>query len=324
MKIVRILAIVLGLTIVGVLIRQVGWEPVRHSLGLLRLGYIPVLIYPIVWMLLNTQGWRCALPLRYSAMSLFYLARVRIAGETFNSLLPSGYVGGEPIKAKLLDKHMALTEAASSVLIAKAAQSVALVIFVGVGLTLGSRQGQGGATQSSTMIALGLLSLGIGIFVVLLSQRSFSRAGRWLQRMTRNQWLLKQEERLASLDDSIGVFYRDGKTRFSQSIFWHLAGWLTGSMEVALIFLLLGQPIPWTSAWFIGAMAQLASVLGLLIPAGVGLYEGGHYLAASMLGLPPAMGLSVSLIRRVREIFWNGLGLYFFWKLSGEKKTEPV
>lgn len=326
MKIVRILGVAIGLGIVAYLLQEVGWPSIRHSLGMLRWGYLPVLAYPISWMLLNTAGWRSAMHAQYQKLPLIHLARIRVAGETFNSLLPSGYVGGEPLKARLVSQDMPVAEAVSSVLIAKAAQSIGLVLFVGIGLTLGTRQGHVGATKSSTLISLLCLSIGIGLFTFLLTRRSFSRVGRWLHSVTKNAWLQKQEERLIALDNSIGAFYREGKTQFLKSVVWHCAGWLAGALEVALIFFLLGHPINWQAAWFIGAMAQLASVIGLLVPAGVGLYEGGHYMAASMLGLPPALGLSVSLIRRVREVFWDGFGLYFFWKLSatlGKKRLEP-
>src|SRR5581483_2075979 len=115
-----------------------------------------------------------------------------------------------------------------------------------------------------------------------------------------------------------GAFYREGKKRFFWSVAFHTAGWLAGALEVALIFFMLGHPVSWHEAWFIGAMAQLAAVIGLFVPAGVGLYEGGHYLAASLLGISPVLGVSVALIRRVREIFWDLVGLILFWKLSKE------
>jgi hypothetical protein len=316
-KIIRALGILIGVVIMGVLIHEVGWSHIEHSLGLLGWGYVFVILYPLSWIFLNTAGWRMALHVQYAVISLYHLAQIRLAGETFNSLLPSGYIGGEPLKAKLLSQWIPMNESASSVLIAKAAQSIGLVLFVGLGLTFG-----GNATQTSvlhhpsTLISLFFLTIGIVIFTILLTRRSFSRIGRWLHQLTGHPWLQKQEEKLVALDDSIGAFYREGKTRFLGSVLWHGAGWIAGAFEVAVIFFMIGHTITLREAWFIGAMAQLAAVIGLFAPAGVGMYEGGHYLAASLLGLSPVLGVSVALIRRVRELFWNCIGLWLFWKLS--------
>ncbi len=322
MKIIRIIGVIIGGVIVTILIREVGWEQIEHSLGMLGWGYTVVIAYPVTWILLNTVGWRMALHDQYARLlSIGRLAQIRLSGETFNSLLPSGYVGGEPLKAKLLSRWIPIYEATSSVLIAKAAQSVGLVFFVGLGLTLGRTERHASlAHHPRTLLALAFLATGIFIFTVLLTRRSFSRIGKWLHNLTGHPWLQKQEKKLVALDDSIGAFYREGKLRFLASVLWHIAGWLAGALEVALIFFLIGHPIDWRQAWFIGALAQLAAVVGLFAPGGVGMYEGGHYLAASLLGLSPALGVSVALIRRVREIFWDLVGLLIFWKLSRAEK----
>jgi len=323
LKVVRLIGIITGIAVAGFLLHQVGWNSIRHTMALLGWNYSIILAYPMVWTFLNTEGWRSALHKTYAGISLVHLAGIRVAGETFNSLLPSGYVGGEPLKAKLLSGRVPLSEAASSVLIAKAAQSLALILYLGLGLTLGEVKGPSPLTQRPTLTAIALLTLGIGIFTALLAKGSFSRLGLWLHRMTKLSWLQRQEDRLIALDASIGAFYREGKGRFLMSILWHSAGWLAGALEVAVIFYLIGTPVTWRQAWFISAMGQLGAIVGLWVPAGVGLYEGGHYMAAAMLGLPPALGLSVSLIRRVREIFWDLIGLFLFWKLSkGEKPKE--
>ncbi len=318
MKIIRMLGGLLGLALIGFLIHEVGWASVRETLGWLGWRYVIVLAYPITWIALNTLGTQAAFPRKPAALSYFKLLQIRLAGESFNSLLPSGYVGGEPLKVKLLARYMSLREATTGILVAKAAQSVALVIFVSLGLTLG-RDGSI-FHHRATMIALGLLTLGIGIFVYLLGHQSFSALGRFLHRLTGHPWLQAQEQRLKALDESLGAFYREGKSDFAMSTVWHLGGWLAGALEVALIFSLVGHPLPWTQAWFIGALAQLAAIVGLLSPASVGFYEGGHTMAAKLLGLPAALGLGVSLIRRVREMAWNVVGVSLFWRLS---KDQP-
>jgi uncharacterized protein (TIRG00374 family) len=315
MKVLRILGVLLGVALLALLIHHVGWVSVRESLLLLKWGYAIVLIYPLTWQFLNTTGWRYALHPSAGKVPLITMLKVRLAGETFNSLLPSGYVGGEPIKAKLLSTWVPLREAVSSVLIAKAAQSIGLLLFIGLGLVIGVPPGHVEG-QHKAWIALGVLSGGVLIFVWLLGHQSFSRIARALHRFTRLPFLLKAEPRLLALDDSLGKFYRDCKARFVASGMWHGFGWIAGMFELVLIFALMGHPINWRQAWFMGALAQLGSVIGLISPAGLGFYEGGHYMAAVVLGLPPSLGISASLIRRVREVFWNGFGLYFFHKYS--------
>ncbi len=322
MHIVRLTGVVIGITIVWFLIRQVGWDQIKQSLGMLKWSYAIVISYPITWILLNTQGWRLALHKPYArVLPLLKLAEVRTAGETFNSLLPSGYVGGEPLKAHLLSRWIPLSEAASSVLIAKAAQSVGLVLFIGLGLTIGGKKGSPNPlTRPGEAIALALLTLGIVLFVVLLARSSFARLGQRIHRLTGHPFLHKLEPHLIALDQSIGAFYREGKMRFLLSVGWHSLGWIAGAIEVAIIFALVGHSVSWREAWFVGALAQLGSVVGLFAPMGIGLYEGGHYLAASALGIPPALGVSVALIRRVRELFWNIVGLVIFWRTSKIKE----
>jgi uncharacterized protein (TIRG00374 family) len=320
MKILRIAGVLIGGILVAVLIKEAGGTAILATLTVLRWKYLIVLAYPLIWIVLNTTGWRYALHPQNARIALLDMIKIRTAGETFNSLLPSSYVGGEPVKVQLLSRWVPLREAASSVLITKAAQSIGLLLFIGLGLTVGLPPNVPQADQIKAWIALGCLTGGVLTFTWLLAHQSFSRIGRFLHRVTRWPWLQRQEQRLVALDESLGMFYRDCKSRFAASVFWNGLGWIAGMFELVVIFILMGQPIPWRAAWFMAALAQLGSVIGLISPGGLGFYEGGHYMAAVLLGLPPSMGLSASLIRRVREIFWNLLGLYFFNTYS---KTNP-
>jgi uncharacterized protein (TIRG00374 family) len=242
-----------------------------------------------------------------------------MAGEAFNSLLPSSYVAGEPLKAKLLSNWMPFHEAASSVLIAKSAQSIGMALFLGLGLTLVHTSGGSVLEHRATLFALCFLTVGIFIFTLLLSKRAFTRAGLFLHRLTGHPWLKAQEKRLVALDESLGYFYRQCKGRFIGSVLWHGGGWIAGAVELAFIFFLVGHPIQWQQAWFMTSLALLGQISGFVVPGGVGFYEGGHYVAAVLLGLSPRLALSISLIRRIREIFWDLVGLGLFWKYSREE-----
>lgn len=321
LKALRFIGILIGLSLLGYLLHQVGFSFLRQSLGWLGWGYLWVLASALLWDWVNTIGFQKAFPKKALNTSFLKLFEIRIVGETFNALIPSGYMGGEPLKIRFLSDDMSVHEAGSSVMIAKVAQSLSLVLYLVLGLTV-TRPGPSPLRQKAAWMSVGGLALGIGLFAFLIARGSFSQLGRFLHRWTRHPWLQHQEARLLALDQSLREFFRHEKKRFVESLLWHSAGWLVSAMEVPLILYLMGHPISWQEGWFMAAMAQLGSSVGAAVPGGIGFFEGGHYLAAGLLGLPPSLGLSVGLIRRVRELFWDAIGLLLFWHLSKERQSS--
>jgi uncharacterized membrane protein YbhN (UPF0104 family) len=257
------------------------------------------------------------------------LFEIRLVGETFNALLPSGYIGGEPLKIKFLRTDMSFHEASSGVLVAKVAQSLSLVAYLIAGLTLTRIAGRSLLFNRGVLISVSLLALGIMIFAYLVARGSFSQASGLMHRWTRFAWFKRQEPRFLALDQSLRDFFQHERKQFVKSLLWHGGGWFVSAMEVPLILYLLDHPFSIREGLFMAAMAQLGSSVAVAIPEGVGFYEGGHYLAAALLGLPPFLGLSVGLIRRVRELSWHAVGLGMFWHLSRELAkvqtlTEPT
>jgi uncharacterized protein (TIRG00374 family) len=318
MKLFRLLGILIGLSLLGYLFHQVGLSWIRQSMGWLGWGYPIVLGSALLWDLVNTVGFQKAFPAKSLKISFLKLFEIRLVGETFNSLLPSGYIGGEPLKVKFLAADMPLHEASSSVLIAKVSQSLSLVLYLILGLTVTRPGISSPLRQKAAFVSMSLLASGILIFAILIARGSFSQSANLLHRWTKHPWFKRQEERWVVLDQSLRDFFRHEKKQFVQSLLWHSAGWFVSAMEVPLILYLLGHPISWQEGWFMAAMAQLGSSIALAVPAGIGFYEAGHYLAATLLGLPPSLGLSVGLIRRVRELAWYGIGLLLFWHLTSE------
>ena len=314
-KALKTIVVLLGISAIAFLVHQVGWDDIRETMGLVGWGYLLILTYPLLWIFPNTLGWRSAIR-HHENIPFWTLVQIRLSGEVFNSLLPSGYVGGEPIKAQLLSRFISLREATSSVLIAKATQSVVFLVYLGLGVTLFMPAGSSRFIEKSAYGALMLLGLGIITFVILLSQRSFTKLSSILFRLTRMQWFVHKAPQFSALDESLGSFYREGRSRFFASMAWHGVAWIAGALELTMILALMGHPVSWHEAWFMSAVAQLATTIGLMVPAGVGLYEGGHYMAAIALGLPPAVGLSAALIRRIREAFWNIIGVLIFMRIE--------
>ncbi|HEV2728624.1 MAG TPA: CDP-alcohol phosphatidyltransferase family protein, partial [Terriglobales bacterium] len=75
-----------------------------------------------------------------------------------------------------------------------------------------------------------------------------------------------------------------------------------------LIFWLIGSKVSPFGALAIEALTKLVNIAGTFNPGNIGTYEGGNMLIARMFGLAGAAGLTLAFIRRMRALFWSGVG----------------
>jgi hypothetical protein len=115
--------------------------------------------------------------------------------------------------------------------------------------------------------------------------------------------------RMQELDAQITRVYAH-PSRFVLSAAAFGMGWALGTLEVYLILHFLGVP---ETSWRLALTIEVLSVAidGALffVPGKIGTQEGGKVLIFSLLGLPPAKGLALGLIRRARDLTWSALGL---------------
>ena len=80
--------------------------------------------------------------------------------------------------------------------------------------------------------------------------------------------------------------------------------------------------------WLTALALETGSVFidGILffVPAKIGTQEGGKVLLFAMLGLDPAHGLTVGVVRRIRELTYAGLGLALLaWLTTRSMARQP-
>jgi uncharacterized membrane protein YbhN (UPF0104 family) len=121
--------------------------------------------------------------------------------------------------------------------------------------------------------------------------------------------LKEKEETFNHLDTRLASFYREHPGRCLLAFTLFFLSWVLHGVEVYLMFWLLGHPIGWDLAICLDALAMLFTALGFFIPAAMGVQEGGNILLALGFDLGMVLGVAFSILRRLREAFWLGLGL---------------
>ncbi len=300
----------LGLLLLAALVYQAGPRRLAGHLAALGL-FAPIIFVPYALAAaFDAAGWRATFLPPPPPFWLLYI--VRIVGEALNSVTPTAYVGGEPIKAYVLNRFgVPLTEGATSVILAKTALTIAQIAFVILGMAMffaarGATAGEVGILVASVLVGCAITAL------LVLWQRRGLVAGvvRLIRRLLpRVRFLVRLQERAPAIDARLRSFYRDRRAAALQSVLLHLLGWIAGAAEVFAIMTLIGHPVSWRTAVVIEALAQPARLVGLVVPATLGVQEAGGMLIFELLGLAPELGLTLMLLKRVREIGYSLLGL---------------
>jgi len=294
------------------MLHQVGWGNVSRNI--LEIGYYwPLLLVPYGLVnLLGSISWSYLLVTREPRPSLSRLFFLRLAGESINQLTPTASMGGEPYKAfRLQAGGMRWEEAAASVVIQKGIGVMSLVLYVFLGLALTPFVIPGSASRLG-FLSLAAFVLGIlGLVFVIIQRRSPCVSGiRLLEKIGLCPATLKAKEaECASLDAWLSRFYREHPGRFLLAFLLLCLSWLIHGTEIYLFFWLLGHPIHWSMACCLDALAVLCAAAGFMIPASVGVQDGGTILLALGFNLGAAMGATFTIVRRLREAFWLSLGL---------------
>lgn len=297
----------LGAALLGATVWQIGLGGLVRDLRLIGWGLLVILAVETLNVLFNTCGWGLAFPAGERTVSGRRLLAARLAGDGVNYLTPSATVGGELLRIRLLGGAVPLGLRWASVSVAKLGQTVAQAVFILLGLALVlpyladvSRPAAWLAgAGAAVLVSIGLAWLvGRGLWATLEGV-----AGRFgLGARLPAGWAGPGRDLDAALN-------RLGGRRLCASLACFVAGWAVGAAEIYVILAWLGGPVDWQTALALETGSVLIDGILFFVPAKVGTQEGGKVLLFAALGLNPARGLTVGVVRRIRELAYAGLGL---------------
>ncbi|MEM5433651.1 flippase-like domain-containing protein [Paraburkholderia diazotrophica] len=238
----------------------------------------------------------------------------RWIGESVNSLLPAGQIGGPVMMVRQLSQRgLRMRDAAAAITVSTTLQALAQIVFAMLGLLLFGASAAHGAMhdlQTAALIATGVLGAMIVGFYMAQRRGLFGKALRVLSKVFgKRDW-----SSLTTRADAVDVAVRElyGKRRkVAASFALSLAGWIVGTAEVWLALRFLGHPVGWIDALLLESLGQAIRGAAFAIPGSLGVQEGGYLLLAPLVGLPPEAALALSLVKRARELLLGLPGLLY-------------
>jgi putative membrane protein len=324
MKRLSYLAGLLGLATAIALVVHEGLfticDAINHA-GWALLWLLPFHALPL---LLDVVGWRTLLaprdPERRATIPmLFWIATIR---EASNRLLPVANIGGEIIGIRLVKwRGINGAVAAASVVIEVLLTLVNQYLFTALGIVLLIELTRNISTFSSVITAL-IASLPLPIFLIVLLRHGkvFSRLESFAEKVLGGRSRLTELIDGSRLDLEVRALYSQ-PGRLLAACAWQFLGFVTGSFESWLALRLLGYPIGVADAIAIEAVTQALRHIIFVVPAGLGVQEGGLVLFGSMIGLPPEASIALSLVKRMREVAF-GVPALISWQWAEARRLR--
>lgn len=307
----KILFILLGLGIAFLLARKMGFDTIVENFRVLSWRALPILALGAVWYFLYTLAWDQFLRRLKGSISLFELFRAKLAGEAVNTVTPASFLGGDPVRIYILKKHFPVTEGAASVVVDRTLHTMAVLLLIYIGIIA--------AFWKLPFLPLNM-RYGLPIILIISSVfmafvYSHQRRGlfTFLMYLLRKLHIKKSFsamslEKFQQLDGYIADFHLRSPKGFWIALLLHFSGRMLGVVEIYVVGKIFYPEFTFYAALLLGAISPLVNFIFAFIPGALGVMEGAYSGILYLLKMPPEIGLSIQIYRRVRALFWIMIG----------------
>ena len=238
---------------------------------------------------------------------------LRTVREAINVLLPVASVGGDIVRARLLNFSgvaggVAVASASVDLLLEVAGQ--ALFALIGVALLTQVAGGTELASWAAGGVGVAALAL-CGFYAVqrfggaLIVERALGALAR--------RWPATAPGSGIRLHESLQAIYAN-RPAIVVAFSLHELAWLLGAFETWIALQLMGVPVSPTEAVILESLTQALRAAAFPVPSALGVQEGGFTVLGALFGIPPEAALALSFVKRVPDLAIGLPGLLaWYW-----------
>ncbi len=306
------------------------WQHLCHA------GYwlVPIIGIWVVVYAINALSWQAIIHGNADPderPSFWRIYRLTITGYALHYATPVGGLGGEPYRIMELTPYVGVQRATSSVVLFAMMHIFShfwyWVTAIVLWLCLMPLD-----PVMTTVLGLSAVFCAAGIYLFLKGYRNgmMVRAIRgaahipglrgWATRFAESH-----ADDLSKIDRQIAELHAQSRRTFYASLLLEYVGRIMQSLEIFFILRLLGVDGGWIGfvhSLLILAFTSLFANLLFFIPLQLGGREGGFAMSTAQIGLTGGTGLFVSIIIRVRELFFTALGILLMKVCQNPKASK--
>jgi uncharacterized membrane protein YbhN (UPF0104 family) len=316
-----------GVAVTGWILWTVGLATLASNLSIIGPWVLVFIALFLFAQLAFMVAWWVLMDSEVRACGFLKLFGIYLAGDTINYVVPSGNLGGEAVKAYLMQEELGFGRALTSIVIHKHAELVAqwILLVGGLAICLTYFELPSFVIVANTVIVGGLGGSLLLMTWVLKSGTISPMLRRLADWRPLASFLQTRQCAADALATRIRAFYKDQWRWFLVAIGWCLIGWCGGLLETYLVLRILSPAEGWRTVVAIETMVMTFNMLFVFVPARLGSAEGVRAGVFLLVGLPAAEGVAYGVIRRARELAWLLPGLVVLWKrhLGWFTQREP-
>jgi hypothetical protein len=237
-------------------------------------------------------------------------------GDALGNIIPLVSIAvAEPSKAAFVRDRVPLLAGLSAIALENIFYSLSVVIFVFSGTTAlllsfqlpkPLRYASIGALIATTVVAC------LGYFVIHKQWKFLSGALRFLNtRGLKRNWVEKAIPRAQTLEDRVYGFYARNRGRllpiFALEVCFHLAG--VAEIYTTLFFISDVVAPTLLTAFILESVNRIINMMFKFVPLRTGVDEAGTGMLSKVLGFTTAIGVTLAIVRKARDIFWAMIGV---------------
>jgi putative membrane protein len=297
----RLAALLVGVAVVVWLIAQADLAKLLGFFPQIGWGFVLILLARAGAIVIDAAAWNCLLSVadRPCFRSILVL---RWIAESINTILPVAQIGGEVVRARLLQRRLqAPAEGAASVMVDFCLSLVAQIAFTLLGFAL-LYWFAGEASWWPIAVSAAMLPVFIAASWELLARRRLLAAA---ERAALRIGQARLAASIQTLVEALG-FLADSRPALGRAMALHVASFFANAAELWLTLSLMGIPAGFATAILLESLSVAARSAAFLIPSGWGAQEASLVALAGIAGLSVDSALALGLVKRAREF---GIGL---------------
>ena len=322
---VRLVLFVVGATLVALMVWKTG--PAALLAVLRTSAWVVAALIPLwaVVYTLNALAWRLLTSRGGTPLPLLHALRITVVAFAVNYATPLMSFGGEPLKIVAATPWLGHRRAVGSVVAYRLLHALAHVVGFLVALVPAAI-----LLPHTPLVAAILIGVGSAltlIVVFLLSRHREGLATQLLRLLRRPAPLRRVAGKLEphaaafhEVDVHVTSIYTSAPRRFYGALAVEMLGRVLTLSEYWIILYGMGLGVnPW-KALVVASFSSLIVNLFSFLPYELGSKEGGLYFIFQWIGLDPSLGVAASLLSRLRELVWIGIGMGLIWTVGAPSR----